>query len=122
MRKYYKPVELLDLMPTLVDLAGLPPIPICSKYTNLETCAEGKSLKHLFLEASDATLHNATVIGQNHLRYSYAFSQCPRPSQYPAIDSDEPSYNNIRYMGYTVRSKRYRYTGWVKLRADKEGN
>lgn len=41
-------VELVDLFPTLVDLAGLPALPPCPKDSHqIEVCTEGMSLSHL---------------------------------------------------------------------------
>ncbi len=31
----------------------------------------------------------------------------------PRNNSDQPRLKDIRYMGYSVRSERYRYTEWV---------
>ena len=42
-------VELVDLFPTLVDLAELPTLPQCSKDSSqVKVCTEGMSLSHLF--------------------------------------------------------------------------
>ena len=46
-----------------------------------------------------------------------AFSQYPRPSKYPTIkpNSDKPKLAEIRIMGYSIRTSRYRYTEWIKF-------
>jgi iduronate 2-sulfatase len=74
--------ELVDLYPTLCELCGLP-VP-----ENLE----GTSL---------VPVMNAPEIPWK----SAAFSQYPRPGHYPAEA-------NIRQMGYSMRTDRYRYTEW----------
>ena len=45
--------------------------------------------------------------------FNFAFSQYPRPSDFPIKTSDKPRLKEIRYMGYSVRTKRYRFTEWV---------
>jgi len=82
-------VELLDLYPTLADLAGL---------TSPETLA-GKSLRPI-LEDATATVKSA------------ALTQHPRPA-YPAKG------RNPDAMGYSVRTSRYRYTEWRNFQTDK---
>jgi len=41
------------------------------------------------------------------------FSQYPRPSDFPQINSDLPSLKDIKIMGYTMRTHLHRYTEWV---------
>lgn len=45
------------------------------------------------------------------------FSQYPRPSIHPKREpnSDEPKLDEIKYMGYTIKTKSYRYTVWLKF-------
>ena len=74
--------EFVDLYPTLCELCGLP-VP-----ENLE----GTSLVPVMNDP-----------GRNWK--AAAFSQYPRPGHYPAED-------NIRQMGYSMRTDRYRYTEW----------
>jgi uncharacterized sulfatase len=70
-------VELLDLYPTLADLAGLPAPP----------GLHGRSLKPLLKDPK--------------ARWDYpAFTQVRRGGA------------NDRFMGYTVRTERWRYTEW----------
>ncbi|MFM7205970.1 MAG: sulfatase [Planctomycetaceae bacterium] len=78
------PVELLDLYPTLVDLAGLPVPP----------GLEGRSLVPLLLDP-DAPFKPA------------ALSQHPRPSYIDRAPGGVPTA-----MGYSVRSCTHRYTEW----------
>lgn len=94
-------VELLDLFPTIVDLIELPSVKKCVA-KNEWLCTEGKSLKKYFA---------------NHLIHgeSFAFSQYPRPCQYPSKvpNSDEPKLHEITIMGCSVKTNRFRYTLWV---------
>lgn len=98
--------ELIDLFPTLVDVARLPEVPKCKHSINYDedenlTCTEGKSLFHANNDGAD----------------EFAFSQYPRPGPYPskAPDSDQPKLREIKIMGYTIRSKQFRYTAWIKF-------
>ena len=92
-------VELVDVFPTLVELAGLPP---CQE--NLE----GKSLVSLFKDPT-------TIIKNVSL------------SQYPRCGNLEIAENgctrvkrtDFPYMGYSIRTDRYRYTEWVEWNGEK---
>lgn len=97
----HTPVELIDIFPTLVDLADLPQnIPKCNNHSDKTVlCFEGKSLVSL--------MSNKVVKNQ------FAISQYPRPSAYPKRNSDKPRLKDIKIMGYSIRTKRYRYTEWV---------
>lgn len=101
-KRIFQIAELVDLFPTLVDLAQLPPIKECnnSKYT---TCTEGKSLYQ----------HLTNITKTN----SVAISQYPRPSKYPKMypDSDRPHLKSIKFMGYSIRTNNFRYTNWIKF-------
>ncbi|XP_053675694.1 iduronate 2-sulfatase [Anopheles nili] len=103
-------VELLDLFPTLVDLAGLPPVRSCSteRPYKATTCTEGKSLLPLLLSNASASEENQDWI---------AYSQYPRPGTYPTTypNSDEPKLKHIKIMGYSMRTERFRYTAWIKF-------
>lgn len=87
--------ELVDVFPTLVDLAGLPHIPSCDG-SNEICCTEGKSL----IESSES---------------SFAISQYPRPGLLPTEhpNSDAPKLHQIQIMGYSLRTQQFRYTAWV---------
>ncbi|XP_050098609.1 iduronate 2-sulfatase [Anopheles aquasalis] len=106
-------VELLDVFPTLVDLAGLPPVPACSKQRphKAVTCVEGKSLASLLI--------NATV-GEDQEEQWVAYSQFPRPGIEPSVvpSSDEPKLRYIKIMGYSLRTARFRYTAWIQFNPD----
>lgn len=94
-------VELLDLFPTIVDLIGLPPVSFCVDKSEA-LCTEGKSLIKYF--------ENPSLRAE-----TFAFSQYPRPSKYPSKvpNSDEPKLHEIKIMGCSVKTNRFRYTLWV---------
>ncbi len=99
-------VELVDLFPTLSELAGLTVPPTCKagESTIQTLCTEGLSATPLIY---NLTSHNIT-------RWKYAtYSQYPRPSIHPQKNSDQPKLADIRYMGYSMRTKHYRFTEWV---------
>ncbi|XP_041362832.1 iduronate 2-sulfatase-like [Gigantopelta aegis] len=81
--------EFVDLFPTLVDAAGLPPLPFCPiDSEDIATCTEGLSLVPLMKNR------------KGHWK-SAVFSQYPR--------------EHFRIMGYSIRTHRYRYTEWAKF-------
>ncbi|XP_035914554.1 iduronate 2-sulfatase [Anopheles stephensi] len=102
-------VELLDLYATLVDLAGLPPVPTCNvkRPHKATTCTEGKSLLPLLVSNSSDYSGGEWI----------AYSQYPRPGTYPTIapNSDEPKLKHIKIMGYSMRTERFRYTAWIRF-------
>lgn len=105
-------VELVSLFPTLAGLAGLHVPPRCpSPSFHVELCREGQSLLNHFqfhnLE-EDLTL-------RGNPRESIAYSQYPRPADYPQWNSDKPSLKDIKFMGYSIRTIDYRYTVWVSF-------
>lgn len=102
-RKIENIVELIDLFPTVVDLAKLPPVSDCES-TKTKTCSEGKSFYKLLL-------------GSKSSKHKYAISQYPRPGEYPTEfpNSDKPKLRDIKIMGYSVRTKNFRYTLWIKF-------
>ena len=82
--------ELLDLYPTLTDLAGLP----------MPADVEGVSLKSV-VENPAASVKSA------------AFTQHPRPwAMIPRVTGSE-----AEAMGYSLREMRYRYTEWRDWRS-----
>lgn len=95
-------VELIDVFPTIVDIAKLPKLSKCFK--NEITCTEGKSLLPL--------MKNLKIKMKN-----VAYSQYPRPSIYPKElpNSDRPRLKDIKFMGYTIRTNQFRYTLWIKF-------
>jgi iduronate 2-sulfatase len=106
--------ELIDVFPTLADVAKLPPMPECENSNDYEeekiTCAEGKSLYSKMLNMNDEDDDG-----------NVAFSQYPRPTQTPSRspDSDQPKLREIKIMGYTIRTNRFRYTAWIKFNSKK---
>lgn len=110
-RKINSISELIDIFPTLIDVAGLPKIPACRNHNNYEvenlTCTEGKSLHVKMI--NDVTANNDDD--------AIAYSQYPRPTSIPSKipDSDQPKLREIKIMGYTMRTNRFRYTAWIKF-------
>ncbi|XP_015180495.1 PREDICTED: iduronate 2-sulfatase isoform X2 [Polistes dominula] len=106
-------VELVDIFPTIAELARIP-IPICSnienRYNNNKkessVCTEGVSLLPLIR----AVLDNKIISWKKA-----AFSQYPRPGIEPTLhpNSDEPCLKEITIMGYSLKSREYRYTAWI---------
>lgn len=96
-------VELVDVFPTLVSLAGLAPLHHCqSPSFKIDLCTEGSNLVHLLGRHEHTPNHEM-----------YAFSQYPRPSDTIQEDSDLPSLANITVMGYSARTTDFRFTLWV---------
>ena len=102
-------VELIDVFPTLVDIAGLPSLQKCENLLDYEkesiTCTEGKSLYK--------QMKNSNEISHEQV----AFSQFPRPGLTPtkSPDSDQPKLREIKIMGYSIRTRQFRYTAWIKF-------
>ncbi len=87
-----RPVETVDLFPTLVEAAGLPALHTCPvKSNHVRDCHEGMSLLPL-LTNKTATWKRA------------AFSQVSRG---PHVRGHS--------MGYSIRTVRYRYTEWARF-------
>lgn len=102
--------ELVDVFPTLVDLTQISPsIEKCSQNkTNFKLCTEGTSLlSAMSISESKSSLGEKKAI----------FTQYPRPGAFPSQkpNSDRPKLNEISVMGYSIRTKRYRYTEWIKF-------
>ncbi|XP_064638663.1 iduronate 2-sulfatase-like [Lineus longissimus] len=102
-------VELVDIFPTLADLAGLKVPPICPENPYMvDLCTEGSSLVPLLEEKVNG------VGGISQFRWKNAtFSQYPRPSDMPQEDSDKPYLKHIKIMGYSITTSCCRYTEWV---------
>ncbi|TGZ50219.1 Uncharacterized protein DBV15_11577 [Temnothorax longispinosus] len=115
-------VELVDIFPTVADLAGVP-IPICqindtdddrshsrnvliSRKKTLDLCGEGITLLPLI----KSTLECQTIPWKKA-----AFSQYPRPGIQPTLrpNSDKPRLKEINIMGYSLKTSDYRYTAWI---------
>ncbi|XP_011860062.1 PREDICTED: iduronate 2-sulfatase [Vollenhovia emeryi] len=114
-------VELVDIFPTIADLAGVP-IPICPindtdgdrlhsrgvsvQKEPLDPCGEGITLLPLI---------KSTLKCQNIPWKKAAFSQYPRPGIQPTHrpNSDKPRLKEINIMGYSLKTSDYRYTAWI---------
>lgn len=101
-------VELVDVFPTISELSGIKVPELCPENGSLtELCTEGTSLVPVIKDTVFSK-------GASDLNWkSAAFSQYPRPSDSPQENSDQPKLNDIRIMGYTMRTDEYRYTEWV---------
>ena len=99
-------VELVDLFPSLVDLAEFPPLPTCPQpSTHVLLCTEGRSWRPLISQTRE------------EISSKPALSQYPRPSIHPTNTSDLPRESSIKYMGYSVRLPRFRCTLWMGFSA-----
>eukprot|EP00118_Oscarella_pearsei_P015182 m.135238 g.135238 ORF g.135238 m.135238 type:complete len:535 (+) comp38157_c0_seq56:295-1899(+) len=101
-------VELIDIFPSLSELAGIPVPPLCPERNqqNILACVEGNSVVPL-LEDPQRKWKNAT------------FSQFARPgdnglpSTPPFCPTFDYKLGREQVMGYSIRSDQYRYTVWV---------
>ncbi|XP_048772177.1 iduronate 2-sulfatase-like isoform X1 [Ostrea edulis] len=104
-------VELVDIFPSLAELAGLPVLEICPQNSsNTTLCTEGYSFVPLIRNATNS--HISPIV---HSWKSAVFSQYPRPSVQPETDSDQPRAVNTRIMGYSIRTDNWRYTEWIQF-------
>ncbi|CAG9864334.1 unnamed protein product [Phyllotreta striolata] len=104
---FNNPVELVDIFPTLVDLTQISqPLKKCAG-DGAVLCTEGRSLVQSMVK----------ILRNTKIASSSAFSQYPRPGLVPSRhpDSDQPKSKEIEIMGYSIRTKRYRYTEWVEF-------
>ncbi len=83
------PTEFVDIFPTICDLAGV----------NVPDNLDGKSLKGL-------------MTGKVNSVKPYAISQYPRSG--PSKETERLGYANALYMGYSLRTEKYRFTIWMK--------
>ncbi|KAL7394928.1 hypothetical protein ABVT39_007274 [Epinephelus coioides] len=95
-------VELVDVFPTVSYMAGLRAPKPCPDISFQELCTEGDNLAYTFR-------HRERGVDEEDI----AFSQYPRPAETPQENSDLPDLNDIRIMGYSLRSWDYRYTLWL---------
>lgn len=92
-------VELVDIMPTIIELAGFENPP--------DETIDGVSVLPLMSSPSSAATKE------------YVFSQYPRIARHPdkLWESNNPIHNpreTFTHMGYSIRSKEYRYTEWLE--------
>ncbi|KAK9393598.1 hypothetical protein NXF25_016050 [Crotalus adamanteus] len=98
-----------DLPSGLPELAGLTVPPACPQPSfHIPLCSEGKSLVQYFPSSNGGQKNHGCT--QN--KTPVAFSQYPRPGDIPALNSDLPLLQDIRVMGYSVRTADYRCTVW----------
>ena len=100
-------VELIDIFPTLTELAGLDTPPVCPVGNKeLLACVEGSSVVPL-LKNPDQQWKKA------------AFSQFPRPAAGLRSIPGKPPFNKENesedVMGYAMRVDQYRFVEWYKF-------
>lgn len=100
-------VELVDLFPTLAEINNLPVPPLCRLYPT-PLCSEGLS----FYKVIE---HHVSKSKAELSWKSGAFSQYPRPSENIQLNSDQPKLKDIKIMGYSIRTERFRYTEWISF-------
>lgn len=109
-------VEAVDLYATISELAGLDVPPTCPDDPfSVAFCTEGASLVPLIKNLTMTSWHgDVTREAGRALTWKPAvFSQYPRPSVVPGHTSVNPVLDDIRIMGYTMRTDEYRYTEWI---------
>ncbi|XP_017529406.1 iduronate 2-sulfatase isoform X2 [Manis javanica] len=110
--KFFSYIDPFEPISELVEpaLTGLHVPPRCPVPSfHVELCREGQNLwKHFQFDdlEEDTYLHG-------NPRESIAYSQYPRPADFPQWNSDKPSLKDIKIMGYSIRTIDYRYTVWV---------
>jgi hypothetical protein len=145
---YTKPVELIDIFPTLVDLT-LAPInkkAVCKGGTVCRPL-QGKSLAPVVLgdvwakHSAKSVTNNVIAMSLNDIQLAKDFSmtqvwRCVSKDQYSAAkklvitgvktrpkiwnecDKDNVSPDVISAMGYSMRTNDYRYTAWIRMDAE----
>ena len=108
--------ELVDIFPTLAELAELPEIPLCQRNSSrVILCTEGTSLvpvinRTVFSQSKSSSLN----FRSKPLKWKSAvFSQYPRPSDFPIENSDQPKLKDIKIVGYSMNNESFRYTEWI---------
>ena len=100
-------VELIDIFPSLTELAGLPVPPLCAPdIKDVLACVEGSSVAPLFKDPKQQWK-------------KAAFSQYPRPqaglSTIPNMPAFKDSNDLEDVMGYAVRVDTYRFVEWYSF-------
>lgn len=100
-------VELVDIFPSITELAGINKPPMCTGTDKPSiACVEGSSVAPLLKDPNQEWKKGA-------------FSQYPRPAQgFPSIP-EHPAFpikeKQESVMGYTVRVDKYRFTEWYRF-------
>ena len=100
-------VELIDIFPSVTELAGLNVPPLCPEDNEkLLTCIEGSSV--------------VPLLKNPHQQWKKAaFSQYPRPASGMSVIPNEPAFpansDGEAVMGYTIRVDTYRFTEWYRF-------
>ena len=101
-------IELVDIFPTLTDITGLPKVPTCPIESNKTIlCSEGFSFAPLLSKFYRRDAQKTWKTG--------VFSQYSRPDDTPQENTDLPNLNDIKIMGYSLRTASMRYTEWVSF-------
>jgi arylsulfatase A-like enzyme len=96
-------VELIDIFPSITELAGIDKPPMCSHDSPKSTaCVEGTSVAPLLKDP-------------NQQWKKGSFSQYPRPNSIRDIPGHPPLTHPESVMGYTVRVDKYRFTEWYQF-------
>ena len=100
-------VELIDIFPSITELAGLNVPPMCPEENNkLLACVEGTSVAPL-LQNPEQQWKKA------------AFSQYSRPSAGMTVIPDKPSFSKDEHgenvMGYSLRVDQYHFIEWYRF-------
>lgn len=108
-----RPVEFVDIFPTLVEAAGFPSLPVCPENSaDVALCTEGSSLMDLMTggdrDKSVSWHLSQAVRPRIKPRKEFAFSQYPR--------------RGFSVMGYSIRTDRYRYTEWIRRVKQRNGD
>lgn len=107
-------MELVDIMPTLIQLAGLPDFDHEKK---AEPPLQGRSLAQLVLQAGSRGVVQATSAAEFNASYSqYGRSRCP--TDLFVSRCQDPEDLPQTYIGYSVRTSSHRYTRWVVVEVD----
>jgi iduronate 2-sulfatase len=85
----WSPSEFIDIFPTLCDLSGVA----------IPAHLDGKSLVPVMKDPTKTVK-------------DFAVSQYPRPSN--KLENARLGWSKGEYMGYSIRTERYRYTVWMK--------